>query len=92
VIPSPEIIKRMSMGLSFLAALEIANHHPDDIRVESIGPEKNGKFAGWITRGPGHNFKPIVFTQAVYDTAEEALAKMDRIVDSCKEYVSKNDL
>ncbi|MBU4284780.1 hypothetical protein KKF60_01515 [Patescibacteria group bacterium] len=75
------------MGISRLTAWEIAGNH-DDIVVDAGGPDKKtGKFVGWITRGPGHNFKPLLNTQPIYDTLEQAKQAMKDLVVKINEFV-----
>ena len=77
-------------GISKLTAYEIAGN-PDDIVITYGGPdEKTGKFVGWITRGPGHNFKPLLNTDPIYDTPAQAKQAMKDMVAQIKESVKKD--
>ena len=68
---------------------EIAGN-PDDIIVAAGGPVKKGefkgKFLGWITRGERHNYKTLINTAPVFNSAEDAKLFMQAIVDWAKEW------
>lgn len=69
---------------------EIAGN-PDDIIVTHGGPsKKNKRFAGWITRGEGHNGKPLVSTAAVFKTPELAETFMQKIVDFAQDFTEED--
>jgi len=73
-----------------LTLYEIAGN-PDDVVVDHGGPDKkHGKFAGWITRGPGHNYKPLISTAPIFETAEEADEAMQQIVDFAKDWTEED--
>jgi hypothetical protein len=77
-------------GISRLVAYEIAGN-PDDIVIAYGGPDKEtGKFAGWITRGEGHNFKPLLNTEPIYDTPKQAKETMEKVVQEIKDFVEKD--
>ena len=77
------------MGISRLVAYEIVAN-PDDIVIDAGGPESTGKFFGWVTRGPGHNYKLLLSTQPVYDTSKQAKQAMEELVAKIKEFVKKD--
>ncbi len=78
------------MGLSRLTAYEIAGNS-DDIIATFGGPDKKtGKFLGWITRGPGHNYKLLFNTNPVYDSAEEAKGAMQTLIETIKDWVAQD--
>jgi|GEM_PF-2642023 len=64
----------------------------DDIIVDAGGPSKdNGLYVGWITRGEGHSYKPLVSTKSVFKTKELAIHFMQSIVDFAKKF-TEDDL
>lgn len=52
----------------------------DDIHCTSAGPVE-GKYLGWITLGAEDRFRPLLNTEPVYASAEEAVAAMKVIVE-----------
>ncbi|MBU0929461.1 MAG: hypothetical protein KJ623_00105 [Nanoarchaeota archaeon] len=74
--------------VSLLTCLEIVGN-PEDIIVESCGPDENGKYLGIISRGPDHNYKPLVSTEPFFGTPEEAKTYMQEIIDLAKQQVEK---
>ena len=77
-------------GVSRLVAYEIVGN-PEDIVITFGGPDKKTrKFAGWITRGEGHNFKPLLSTEPIYDTPEQAKQAMEKMVQKFKEFVEED--
>lgn len=71
------------MGISRITAYTIASN--PDVRVSAGGPDKDGKFTGWITLGEAD----LLNTEAVYDTPEAAKEEMSKIIISIKELVEK---
>jgi len=60
------------MGISTYTALEIFTN-PSDLEI-TIGRENEGeKYAFGIYRGRGHNFKPLLTSQAFAETKEDAI-------------------
>lgn len=74
--------------VSRMTAYEIAGN-PDDIVITHAGPDENGKYAGWITRGKGHDSKPLINSESQFNTATEAEDEMKKLVSDLKEFVSK---
>ncbi len=73
-----------------LTLYEIAGN-PDDIVVGAGGPHKEtGKFVGWITRGEGHDYKPLISTNSVFDTPEKATEAMQKIVEWAKNWTEED--
>jgi hypothetical protein len=71
--------------------LEIAGNYPEDIIVNAGGPSKlNGKYVGWITRGPESHCRPLLSTEAIFDTPAQAKEAMQNIVDYCIDEAEKN--
>lgn len=76
--------------VSKLTLYEIAGN-PDDIVVAAGGPNKeNGKYVGWITRGSGHRYKPLINTEPIFDKPEEAKSAMQEIVDWAKNWTEED--
>ncbi|MDP3764182.1 MAG: hypothetical protein Q8Q95_01010 [bacterium] len=76
--------------LTRLVLFEIAGN-TDDIVVDAGGPSTdNGLFAGWITRGSGHNYKPLISTNPVFKTAELAKYFMQQIVEFAKKFTEED--
>ncbi len=69
-------------GISRLAALIIQTNDEKDITADAAGQHDNGKYAGWITfwkYGRPH-ISPLISTEPIYDTAEQAEEAMQEIV------------
>ena len=78
------------MGLSRGTLWEIAGN-PDDIVIDTGGPSKeNGLFVGWITRGAGHRYKPLLSTDAVFKTRKLAKHFMQVIVDFANKFTDED--
>lgn len=76
--------------ISRLTLYEIAGN-PGDVVVTHGGPsEENGKYVGWITRGPGRRYKPLISTSPIFDTPVEAEAAMQKIVDFAKNFTEED--
>ena len=77
------------MGISTITALEIFTN-PRDLEI-TIGQDKNsGKFAIGIFRGPGHNFKPILTSQAFAEKLEDAIEATKETLESVRQAMIKN--
>ena len=63
------------MGLSLITAL---------IEASAGGPAENGKFIGWITLGPDQHYRPLINTDARYDSADEAKKAMEKLIEEIK--------
>ena len=75
------------MGISGITALTIRNR--DDLIVTHGGPGKKGsecegKYVGWIML-PEDRWAPLLNTEPVFDTAEEAEAHMRDIIKQVRE-------
>lgn len=70
------------MSIPNLTALVIATR--DDIVVDAGGPDKNGKYTGWITLGLEDRYRPLLNSEAIYDGVEEAKKAMQKIVDDIR--------
>ena len=76
------------MGVSRMTAYEIYGN-PKDIVCDASGPDSNEKFIGWITRGPGHNYKPLLSTRPTFASRKEAIQAMEVLVKAIKSVVAK---
>jgi hypothetical protein len=72
------------MGLSRLTAYAIATR---DVIVTAGGPDKDGKFMGWITFGEEENYRPLLNTGPDYDSEEDAKKAMQEIKDEIVKFV-----
>ncbi len=78
------------MPISNLTAMIIASH--DDLVITATGPamgtedhpEWNGKYLGWITLGKEDRYRPLLNSDPYYDTAEDAVVAMKKIVEEVK--------
>ena len=66
------------MPVSRLTAMVILTN---DVIVTAGGPNADGKFMGWITHGPEKEYRPLLNTDARFDSAEDATAAAQAIVD-----------
>lgn len=83
------------MGLNLLTAMEVANQY-HDLYISVGKSDSTGKFAFLISRGPGHNFKPLLSTNAAFENAGEAIVAVGNILNFVcqiikKEIVEKTD-
>jgi hypothetical protein len=67
------------MGLSWVTGLEMFTN-PGDLEITVKRAEENGQFALSITRGLGHNYKPMITSTPYFATAEEAIKEVRRIL------------
>lgn len=69
------------MGISSLTAF-IIQDRGEDILVQAGGPDPaTGKYVGWISLQEGHRGpRPLLSTEPIYATKEEATAAMEKIV------------
>lgn len=79
------------MGIDRLTAYIIASR--DDIVITHGGPAKEGegkgKYVGWITLGEADRFRPLLNTNPIYDTPEEAEEEMRQTVEELKKIVAE---
>ncbi len=75
------------MGMSTMTAFTIAGN--PDIECDAGGPAENGKYVGWITLGEDARYRPLINTEPIYDTPEEAVAAMEQLVVDTKASVEK---
>jgi hypothetical protein len=75
--------------MTILTAYEIVCN--DDIVVTHGGPNGEGKYAGWITRGADHNYRPLLSSQPIFNTAQEADDAMREVVAQAKAFVEKEN-
>lgn len=72
----------MANGISNLTMLILANN--PEIGITHAGPSKNGKFSGWITLGAEDRYRPILNTEAVFDSIELAEKHMLNLISEAK--------
>lgn len=75
------------MGMNRLTALIIANN--PTVKVSAGGPAKNGKYVGWITLGEEDHFRPLLNSDAIYETVEIAEEEMQKVITNTKAYIKK---
>jgi hypothetical protein len=73
-----------------LTAYEIVGN-PDDIVVTHAGPDNNGKYCGFITRGEEGRYRPLISTEPIFDTADAAENAMRNEIIAVTAWV-ENDL
>ena len=62
----------------------------DDLRFDaSAKPAENGKYIGWISLPPEDNYRPLINSEPIYDTKEDAIEAMKRVAAECKEFIEK---
>ncbi len=67
------------MGVSRITAIVISTR--DDIITTFGGPDpETGKYMGWITLPAEDRYRPLLNTEAIYDSPEEAEAAMNESV------------
>lgn len=58
------------MGISKITAITIQERN--DLLVSYAGPADNGKYIGWITYPSEQHCRPLINTEATFDTPELA--------------------
>jgi hypothetical protein len=71
-------IERKNMNLSRMTALEIYSNPAD---IEFLIAQSEGKHAIMVTRGPGHRFKPLLSTEAVFESRATAVTIIRSVLD-----------
>lgn len=77
-------------GLSVMTVMNLKWAEDEDMVIAHGGPSKgNGKYCGWITNLDG---RPVVNSDAIFDTPEEAEDHMRKVVAACRTMdLSPND-
>lgn len=75
------------MGVSRLTVLEIYTN-PADLEF-TIGSSE-GKWGVLISRGPGHKFKPLLSTEAVFTERDTAVQAIRSVLNSALEEGMRN--
>lgn len=70
------------MPLSNLTATIIASNK--DAHATQSGPFENGKYMGWITLSQKDHYRPLLNTEPIYNTANEAKAAMQQLIDNLR--------
>ena len=68
-------------SMTLLTALTIESN---EVCVTHAGPHANGLFSGWITHTDEKRRGPILTSEPLYATPEEARAAMQAIVDQIR--------
>ena len=55
----------------------------NDVRCEAGGPDKDGKWTGWIMKDVDRWF-PLLNSEPIYDDKKQAVAAMQSIVDQIR--------
>lgn len=72
------------MGISMLTGMIIATRG-DDIKTTAAFDEEKGKWLGWITLGEEDRYRPLLNSQAIYNTAEDAILAMNKVVNDIRQ-------
>ena len=73
------------MGVSLITAVVIATN---PMVIEAVGPDSDGKFSGTIRRDEAKYRRPLVTSEPVFDSAEDANASMEQVVDDCRKAIN----
>lgn len=76
------------MSLTLITALEIFSN-PQDLYIFIGQKDGSDKFAFAISRGPGHNFKPMLSTTPFFETEEVAIDEIKKILEQVREAATK---
>jgi len=76
------------MGLTVLTAINIAT---SEVEVGTMQSGGEGKWSFAIVYGAGHHHAgmPLISTESVFETKEEAEGKAQEIIDECKRYLEE---
>jgi hypothetical protein len=77
-------------GISRLTAMMIAEG--ENLIFTAGGPDKNGKYMGWITLGEDRYCRPLLNSEAIYDSLETATQAMLDLKKQCREFLAKEEL
>lgn len=61
----------------------------DDILCTSAGPVE-GKYLGWITLGPEDRCRPLLNSEPIYNSHDEAKAAMEAVVAEIRQKVRED--
>jgi len=78
------------MAMTLMTAIIIANN--TNLIYTHAGPDKHGKYMGWITMGEDDYCRPLVNTEAIFESAEEAEKHMYVIRDHCINKYKEDEL
>jgi hypothetical protein len=76
-------------SLSNFTATIIASR--TDLITDTHGPNKKGKFSGWITLGQADRFRPLVTSAYLFDSKDEAKLAMDNLIIEARAATKPND-
>lgn len=74
------------MGILAHTALIIQSR--DDLVVTHAGPNKNGKFRGWIILPPEQYSRPILHSEQLFDSSEDAEQHMHQLITEIRQLLS----
>lgn len=66
-------------GITLITALEIFTN-PKDLQI-SIGKKGNSKYMFVVSRGPDHNFKPLISTTPFAETVDIAVEEIKKLLE-----------
>ena len=61
----------------------------DDIVVDAGCEARSGRWIGWITLGPDDRYRPLLNSEPIYLTREEAIDAMNKVIKELRENVDK---
>ena len=76
------------MSISAMNALIIQNR---DVRCEAGGPDKDGKWAGWIMIDEDR-WSPVLSTEPIFESEEAAVKHMEDLVSKVRKMKVPNPL
>jgi uncharacterized protein YegP (UPF0339 family) len=75
------------MAISRLTAYIISSRK--DIVITFGGPNKDGKYMGWITLPKQDNYRMLLNTEDLYNSKKEAIDAITRVYNQICEFVKK---
>lgn len=74
-------------GIRVLTALEIYTN-PDDLEIVIVKDAQSEKFALGVSRGPGHNFKPLLSSKPFAKDIDSAIDAVRRTLEAIQEFAT----
>lgn len=78
------------MGLNLLIALEVANQYRD-LCISVFKDDSSDKHGFLISRGPGHNFKPLLSTNACFENKQSVIEATGNLLEAIVR-ITKNEI
>lgn len=72
-----------NISISLTTALEIYSN-PSDLFLSFSKPTLENKFGVVITRGPGHDFKPLISSNFYLTSDDQGILDMQRLLEACR--------